>query len=131
MTQPAPDPSVLTSLLTRPESHTFEVKRLKGGELSRCLQSLAAFANSDGGLLVLGLEDPGKAFGSERLYGVFADMRGRTILNAVDEQDLTTTLAVASGAAAVRVRSLDAGPIRAASAGIEYEDTSEFHGGVV
>jgi ATP-dependent DNA helicase RecG len=70
MTQPTPDTSLLDSLLARPEGGSFEVKRLKGGELSRCLQSLSAFANTLGGLLVLGLEDPKKATGPDRIYGV-------------------------------------------------------------
>ena len=51
MSQPTADTSILDSLLARPEGGSFEVKRLKGGELSRCLQSLSAFANTNGGLL--------------------------------------------------------------------------------
>lgn len=55
-------------LLASPESHAFECKRI--GKVDRLLESVVAFSNSNGGLLVLGLEDPDKAVGRDRVYGI-------------------------------------------------------------
>ncbi len=63
-------PDLIAALLAQKESRNFEVKRVRGGELTKCLQSLTAFANTEGGLLVLGLEDPDRAQGTDRLYGI-------------------------------------------------------------
>ncbi|MEZ6186367.1 MAG: ATP-binding protein [Planctomycetota bacterium] len=52
------------------ESASFECKRLAGGKLSRVLESIVAFANTEGGVIALGLEDPGKARGRARIFGV-------------------------------------------------------------
>ena len=51
------------------ESRTFDCKRLKG-KLTKVLETVVAFANSDGGIIALGLEDPDKARGRDRLYGI-------------------------------------------------------------
>lgn len=79
---PAPTPSVvpppgppfddaLVDLLLGISEHAgFEVKRVLGEHQHRKLQTISAFANSDGGLLVLGLEDPDKAAGRDRVVGV-------------------------------------------------------------
>lgn len=55
-------------LLSRSESRTFECKRI--GKVDRLLESVVAFSNTDGGLLALGLEDPDKAKGRDRVYGI-------------------------------------------------------------
>ena len=39
-------------------------------KLTRALESVVAFANTEGGILVLGLEDEGKATGRDRVYGI-------------------------------------------------------------
>ena len=41
---------------------TFDCKRLKD-RLTKILETVVAFANSDGGVIALGLEDPDKAQG--------------------------------------------------------------------
>jgi ATP-dependent DNA helicase RecG len=61
---------LITALLAAPESRTLDVKRVSGKMVQKALETLCAFANADGGLLALGVEDPGKAKGVERIYGV-------------------------------------------------------------
>ncbi len=63
---PIDDP--IDILLARPESATFECKRI--GRVDRLLESVVAFANTSGGIIVLGLEDPDKAKGRDRIYGI-------------------------------------------------------------
>ncbi len=60
---------VLQFLITAREWQTFECKRA-AVEPSKILESMVALANSEGGLLVVGLEDPDKADGKKRLIGV-------------------------------------------------------------
>ena len=55
-------------LLAQPESRRFECKRV--GKVDRLLESVVAFANTDGGTLALGLEDPDKGVGRDRLVGI-------------------------------------------------------------
>lgn len=63
--------ALVSNWIASDETRHFEVKRVsKGIELSRCLQSISAFANTEGGLLVLGLEDFKRAQGADRLYGI-------------------------------------------------------------
>lgn len=64
------NPLVATWLLLD-ESKTLEFKRVvKGMSVTSCLESLTAFANTAGGLLILGMEDLRKAQGEDRLYGI-------------------------------------------------------------
>jgi len=65
---PPIDDALVDGLLARRESRTFECKRI--GRVDRLLESVVAFANSDGGVLVLGLEDPEKGQGRDRVYGI-------------------------------------------------------------
>lgn len=60
---------LVESILTFRESSRFETKRV-GGKTERSLETIAAFANSDGGYLVLGVDDPGRETGAQRVYGV-------------------------------------------------------------
>lgn len=62
--------TLVASWLPRDETKQLEFKRLKGGEITKMLQSLTAFANTAGGVLVLGMEDFRKAQGEDRLYGI-------------------------------------------------------------
>ena len=66
---PIVDDALLDQLLDLPESSHFECKRVKE-KLTGILESVVAFANSDGGIIALGFEDPDKAKGRGRLYGV-------------------------------------------------------------
>lgn len=60
---------LIDDLLSWPESRTFDVKRV-GGKNDKKLQTILAFANTEGGILALGVEDPAKAKGRDRLYGI-------------------------------------------------------------
>lgn len=67
----APQLPIVEYWIGKDESKTLEFKRLaKGIEVTKCLQTLVAFANTAGGRLVLGMEDFKKAKGTDRLYGI-------------------------------------------------------------
>ncbi len=61
---------IVAQLLPRDETRMLEFKRLRGAELTKILRSITAFANTAGGLLVLGMEDFARAQGTDRLYGI-------------------------------------------------------------
>jgi ATP-dependent DNA helicase RecG len=67
---PAQSVMLLERVLSSPESRTMDVKRVSGKMVQKALETLCAFANTDGGILVLGIEDPAKAEGVQRIYGV-------------------------------------------------------------
>ena len=62
------DDALVDQLLALSESRQFECKRV--GKVDRLLESVVAFANSEGGTLALGLEDPDKAEGRSRVFGI-------------------------------------------------------------
>lgn len=62
-------PRVL-NLLKASESKTLEFKRVSGQMVSKALIAISAFANSDGGILVLGLADVSQGTGKARLFGI-------------------------------------------------------------
>lgn len=64
------DDSFLDDILKIPEGERFEVKRVAGGKFTRFLETIVAFANTEGGFLILGLEDPEKESGRNRVYGM-------------------------------------------------------------
>jgi ATP-dependent DNA helicase RecG len=63
------DEELVEWLLSQAEGRRFECKRISD-KFTHTLESVVALANSDGGLLVLGLEDPQKAQGRNRVYGI-------------------------------------------------------------
>src|SRR5208337_1373707 len=63
-------PDIIHDLLDREEGTRFETKRVSGKMVGKALEAICAFSNTDGGLLVLGMEDPDKAKSIDRLYGV-------------------------------------------------------------
>ncbi len=67
-TSPPMDEALVDRVLQIAESRTFECKRV--GKVDRLLESIVAFANTDGGVLALGVEDPDKAKARDRLYGI-------------------------------------------------------------
>jgi len=67
---PAQAASLITKMLALPESRTLDFKRVSGKMVSKALETLCAFANTDGGALALGVEDPKKSSGTARFYGV-------------------------------------------------------------
>jgi predicted HTH transcriptional regulator len=60
------DDKLIDQLLEIQESPTFETKRV--GDNRRKLETVVSFANSEGGFLVLGIEDPQKASGRSRVF---------------------------------------------------------------
>lgn len=63
------DDKLIEDFLRWPESSGFECKRL-AGKLTSVLETIVAFANTDGGIIALGFEDPGKSKGVDRVYGI-------------------------------------------------------------
>lgn len=57
-------------VVARRESATFETKRVSGKMVAKALETVCAFANTEGGILVLGVEDYDKAKDRARLIGV-------------------------------------------------------------
>jgi len=63
------DQEILQLFLDTQEWQTFECKRA-AVQPGRLLETVVAFANTDGGFFVVGLEDPRKAQGEKRLVGI-------------------------------------------------------------
>ncbi len=61
---------IIQHLCTLDESTQFETKRVSAKVVQKSLIAMTAFANTDGGTLVLGLEDYDKAKGEARLFGI-------------------------------------------------------------
>ena len=61
---------LVAKLLTSPESRSLDFKRVSGKMIHRALETICAFANTEGGALVLGVDDPAKAQGAARLFGL-------------------------------------------------------------
>jgi ATP-dependent DNA helicase RecG len=66
--QPPFDDELVETFLRVPEGFTFDCKRL--GKLDRVIETVVAFANAEGGIIALGLEDPNKTTGRARVYGI-------------------------------------------------------------
>lgn len=62
--------SRVANLLKASESRTLEFKRVSGQMVNKALIAISAFANSDGGILVLGVADARQEVGQKRLYGI-------------------------------------------------------------
>lgn len=67
-TKPPIDDALIADLLSKPESVNFDCKRL--GKLDKILETIVAFANTQGGIIALGLEDPDKGNGRQRVLGI-------------------------------------------------------------
>jgi len=61
---------VLDWALSRAESMELETKRVSGKMVHKALETICAFANTQGGWLLLGVEDANKAKGRHRLFGI-------------------------------------------------------------
>lgn len=61
---------VLGWALPSAESQRLETKRVSGKMVAKALETICAFANTQGGWLLLGVEDANKAVGSDRLFGI-------------------------------------------------------------
>ena len=70
------DKDVIKTILSIPsETRTIEFKRIGGNRnegLDRTLQSIVAMANTDGGTIILGVDDPEKTTckGEDRIFGI-------------------------------------------------------------
>lgn len=62
--------SQLQALLGATESSTLEFKRVSGKMVGKAVETLCAFANTQGGTLVLGLADSACGKGRSRFYGI-------------------------------------------------------------
>jgi ATP-dependent DNA helicase RecG len=62
--------ALVNNLLAQSESSCYESKRVSGKMVGKALETLCAYANTSGGTLALGLEDPLKAMGRDRLFGI-------------------------------------------------------------
>ena len=60
----------IKTLLTARESRTLDFKRVSGKMVGKALETLCAFANTEGGILVLGVADENQAKGNARFFGI-------------------------------------------------------------
>lgn len=61
---------IVYEILHRTEGLRLETKRVSGKMVQKALETICAFSNAVGGALILGVEDPAKAEGEDRLYGL-------------------------------------------------------------
>ncbi|MCC7100499.1 MAG: ATP-binding protein [Rubrivivax sp.] len=61
---------VLAEWVRSDETRHLEFKRVSGKMVAKALETICAFANADGGLLVLGLADQREHKGAARVFGV-------------------------------------------------------------
>jgi predicted HTH transcriptional regulator len=62
--------ALLRQLLPRSETRRLEFKRVSGKMVGKALETVCAFANTQGGTLVLGMADLKEFQGTARLFGV-------------------------------------------------------------
>ncbi len=93
--QPPRDEALIDQLLGLEEDYRLECKRL-AGKLAPALETIVAFANSDGGFLVLGIEDPSKAKGRDRVYGIEENLVAVDELRRLVESRITPALPTVS-----------------------------------
>lgn len=71
------DDKKINDLLNIPtETQTIEFKRLKGDAVvAKIIRTIVAFANTDGGSIIIGIDDPEKTTksGLDRVYGIEED----------------------------------------------------------
>ena len=67
---PAQASARIETLLDAVESQALEFKRVSGKMVGKALDTICAFANTEGGILVLGIADPASASGKARLFGI-------------------------------------------------------------
>lgn len=60
----------IVSLLVARESRTLDFKRVSGKMVGKALETICAFANTEGGILALGVADEKQENGTARLYGI-------------------------------------------------------------
>ncbi len=60
----------IASLLVARESRTLDFKRVSGKMVGKALEAICAFANTEGGILALGVADEKQESGIARFYGI-------------------------------------------------------------
>ncbi len=85
--QPIDDTQV-DELLDRAESFSFDCKRISK-HLNSILETMVSFANSNGGLIAVGLEDPDKAVGRDRVFGLQESLENWDELQRLVQQRIT------------------------------------------
>ncbi|HEY3326152.1 MAG TPA: ATP-binding protein [Novimethylophilus sp.] len=60
----------IAAMLAAHESRTLDFKRVSGKMVGKALETICAFANTEGGILALGVADEKQERGAARLYGV-------------------------------------------------------------
>lgn len=60
----------IKAMLTARESRTLDFKRVSGKMVGKALETLCALANTDGGVLVLGVADEKQEKGNARFFGI-------------------------------------------------------------
>ncbi len=60
----------IASLLAARESRTLDFKRVSGKMVGKALEMICAFANTEGGILALGVADEKQEKGAARFYGI-------------------------------------------------------------
>lgn len=61
---------LIKRLCVMDESINIEFKRASGKMVHKALGTIVAFANTEGGFLIVGMEDLKKAKGTDRLFGI-------------------------------------------------------------
>ena len=60
----------IKALLVARESRTLDFKRVSGKMVGKALEAICAFANTEGGILALGVADEKQGSGATRFYGI-------------------------------------------------------------
>lgn len=89
------DASLIEALLSEEESRTLDFKR--AGDNDRKVKTVVAFANTDGGLLAIGVEEAKKAKGRDRLFGIQENPESVDELRRLIRQRITPALDVDGG----------------------------------
>jgi ATP-dependent DNA helicase RecG len=84
---------LLSSLVTRAESRHLEFKRVSGKMVHKALETLCAFANTEGGILALGIADLKDHSGLARVFGVEENKEALDELLRKVQTDIQPTIA--------------------------------------
>ena len=68
--EPPFDDELVGKFLEYPEDYSLDFKRVSGKMVQKALETISAFANTEGGILALGLDDPKQGPDRSRIYGL-------------------------------------------------------------
>lgn len=89
---PRVDDALVDDILKTEESAVFETKRI-GTKNDKKLETILAFSNTEGGFLVIGLEDAAKAQGRDRVIGISENAESIDELHRLVRSRITPPLA--------------------------------------